>query len=87
MMNMNNNMDGNNFSMNNSNNDGSIHEQYAMLQQKKYFANRDKDVFLKKLAMNGFDSSAYQDRQNKYENMASQTLLSQGLKPVTPRGA
>jgi hypothetical protein len=87
MMNMNNNMDGNNFSMNNSNNDGSIHEQYAMLQQKKYFANRDKDVFLKKLAMNGFDSWAYQDRQNKYENMASQTLLSQGLKPVTPRGA
>jgi hypothetical protein len=90
MMNMGNkmnNMDDNTFGCNSSNvNNGNVHEQYAMLQQKNYFA-REKDVFLKKLAMTGFDSSSFQDHQSKYENMASQTLLSQGLKPITPRGA
>eukprot|EP00804_Cyclotella_cryptica_P028747 CCRYP_008253-RA/>CCRYP_008253-RA protein AED:0.19 eAED:0.19 QI:0/-1/0/1/-1/1/1/0/370 len=76
---------GNNMDDTNSNN-VSIHEQYAMLQQKNYFA-REKDVFLKKLAMAGFNPSTFQSQQNKIECMTTQTLLNQGLKPITPRGA
>ncbi|KAL3790325.1 hypothetical protein ACHAWO_010335 [Cyclotella atomus] len=64
----------------------SIYEQYAMLQQKKYFE-REQDVFLKKLAMNGFDPTNFQNQQRDIESLTSQTLLSQGIKPITPRGA
>lgn len=66
--------------------DNSVYEQYAMLQQKKYFA-REQDVFLKKLAMNGFDPTNFQNQQRDIESLTSQTLLSQGIKPITPRGA
>lgn len=76
----------NNDMMPSSNNNASIYEQYAMLQQKNYFA-REQDVFLKKLAMNGFDSSAFQEQQRDIDSLTSQTLLSQGIKPITPRGA
>jgi len=76
---------GNNMDDTNSNN-VSIHEQYAMLQQKNYFA-REKDVFLKKLAMAGFNPSSFQSQQSKIDSMTTQTLLNQGLKPITPRGA
>jgi len=69
-----------------ANNNTSIYEQYAMLQQKNYFA-REQDVFLKKLAMHGFDSNALQERQRDIESLTSTTLLSQGIKPITPRGA
>ena len=70
----------------NNSNSSSIYEQYAMLQQQKYFA-REQDVFLKKLAMNGFDPSSFQNQQRDIESLTSQTLLSQGIKPITPRGA
>jgi hypothetical protein len=88
---MNNTMDDGNFGNHddlqaNTSNNGSIYEQYAMLQQKNYFA-REQDVFLKKLAMNGFDPSNFQNQQRNIDSLTSQTLLSQGIKPITPRGA
>ena len=70
----------------NNPNSSSIYEQYAMLQQQKYFAS-EQDVFLKKLAMNGFGNSSFYNQQKDFENLTSQTLLSQGIKPITPRGA
>lgn len=69
-----------------SSNAGTIYEQYAMLQQQKFFA-REKDSFLKKLAMNGFDTSSFQNQRENIDNLTSQTLLSQGIKLITPRGA
>jgi hypothetical protein len=80
-------------SSNNNNQGPSIYEQYAMIQQQKYFASRQ-DEFLEKLkkmnSMNGGNMgipSEFQNQQRDIESLTSQTLLSQGLKPVVPRGA
>merc|ERR1712226_168554 len=84
------NMNSNN---NGSNNGPSIYEQYAMLQQQKYFASRQDEFLAKLKKMNGMDGGnngippEFQNQQRDIESLTSQTLLSQGLKPVTPRGA
>lgn len=84
------NMNSNN---NGSNNGPSIYEQYAMIQQQKYFASRQDEFLAKLKKMNGMDGGnngippEFQNQQRDIESLTSQTLLSQGLKPVTPRGA
>mmetsp|Transcript_20519 Transcript_20519/g.37012 ORF Transcript_20519/g.37012 Transcript_20519/m.37012 type:complete len:443 (-) Transcript_20519:180-1508(-) len=64
----------------------SLLAKYNMLHQKNWLA-QEKNMILQRLAMSGINPNSLNNTQNNIENMTTQTLLQQGIKPVTPRGA
>ncbi|KAL7536556.1 hypothetical protein ACHAXR_007247 [Thalassiosira sp. AJA248-18] len=64
----------------------SLLAKYNMLHQKNWLA-QEKNMILQRLAMSGLNPQQLNQQQNNIENMTTQTLLKQGMKPVTPRGA
>jgi len=83
-------MGGNPQSNNNGNNTNDISQsllaKYNMLHQKNWLA-QEKNMILQRLAMSGINPNSLNNTQNNIDNMTTQTLLQQGMKPVTPRGA
>jgi len=75
---------------NNGNNNDDISQsllaKYNMLHQKNWLA-QEKNMILQRLAMSGINPNSLNNSQNDIDNMTSQALLQQGIKPVTPRGA
>jgi len=66
--------------------ESSLLARYNMLHQKNLLA-QEKNMLLQRLAMSGMNPQAIHNQQANIDNMTTQTLLGQGLKPVTPRGA
>lgn len=64
----------------------SLLAKYNMLHQKNWLA-QEKNMILQRLAMSGINPQSLNNAQNNIDSMTSQTLLNQGMKPVTPRGA
>lgn len=71
---------------NSNENDISLLARYNMFQQKALL-NQEKNLLLQRLAMSGLNPQAIQNQQSNIESMTTQTLLGQGFKQVTPRGA
>jgi hypothetical protein len=64
----------------------SLLAKYNMLHQKNWLA-QEKNLILQRLAMSGLNPNSLNNTQNNIDSMTQQTLMSQGMKPVTPRGA
>lgn len=64
----------------------SLLAKYNMLHQKNWLA-QEKNLILQRLAMSGLNPQNLNNTQNNIDSMTTQTLMSQGMKPVTPRGA
>ena len=59
---------------------------YNMLHQKNWLA-QEKNMVLQRLAMSGMNPSQLNQTQDNIDTMRRETLIQQGMKPVTPRGA
>jgi len=79
-------MGGNQDGNNNNDLSQSLLAKYNMLHQKNWLA-QEKNMILQRLAMSGLNPNSLNNTQNNIDSMTTQTLLNQGMKPVTPRGA
>lgn len=64
----------------------SLSTNYNIPHQMNWFS-QDKNMILQRLATSGLNPQSLSSTQNNFDNMMTQTLLQQGMKPFTPRGA
>ena len=69
-----------------NNQDSNLLAKYNMLHQKNWLA-QEKNMILQRLAMSGMNPSQLNQTQDNIDSMRRETLMQQGMKPVTPRGA